>query len=221
MSASACIASNSTSLPKPKRSTVKIEELENLWAGQQLSLTPVPDLAEGRRKMLPELQRRGRFLGYSQFTLGFFLVVYPLLSVANFRHLAPPHPVLFWASVAAHLAFFATLFFWTIRQGKRYRVLARQSAGTIREVAELSLRNAEAEMREYQQNSWLLPAMFLLTLFGLAVNRPLGMGPEWLVLRLVGTLAFYAFGAGLFAFHYQANLKPAHARWSDIVRQLT
>lgn len=199
---------------------MKFEELENLWASQTAPAAHLPDLAEGRRKMLPELNRRGRFLIYSLGGLGLFLVLYPLLSAANARARPPEHPVLFWLSVAAHMGFFSTLFFWAIRQRERHRELRRQSAGSLREVAEVSQRNAEAEMREYRMNVFVVPAMIGLTLLSIFVNQPPGAGAAWLALRLGLTLGFYALVTGIFTLHYHANLKPAHARWSEILRQL-
>ncbi len=200
---------------------MKFEELENLWAGQNVaSAARLPDFAESQRKMLPELNRRGRFLTYSLGGLGLFLVIYPLLSAANFRARTPEHPTLFWLSVAAHMGFFATLFFWAIRQRERHRELRRQSAGSLREVAEVSQRNAEAEMREYRMNVFVVPIMVGMTLLSIFVNQPAGAGAAWLALRLSITLGFYGLVAGIFTLHYLANLKPAHARWSEILRQL-
>lgn len=199
---------------------MKFEELENLWAGQTVAATRLPDFAEGQRKMLPELNRRGRFLSYSLGGLGLFFVVYPLLSVANYRARTPDHPTLFWLNMAVHMAFFTTLFFWALRLRERHRELRRQSAGSLREVAEVSQRNAEAEMREYRMNVFVVPIMVGMTLLSIFANQPAGAGAAWLALRLSITLGFYGLVTGIFALHYHANLKPTHARWTDILRQL-
>lgn len=199
---------------------MKFEEFENLWAAQPATPARVPSLDDCRRRMQPELARRGRFHGYALFCFAVFFVVYPLLACVNARHTPPAQPVLYWTNAALHLGFMGLLLGYTLRLRRRQRALARESAGSVKQMASVSLRNVESELAEYRANRWVMPILGALTLLSLVVNAPAGAGAAWWGPRLAFTAGYYAFTLGLFAFHARANLKPAHARWSEVLKQL-
>ncbi|HTZ20553.1 MAG TPA: hypothetical protein VMC06_06700 [Opitutaceae bacterium] len=200
---------------------MNFEELENLWAGQQPANARPIDLDECRRALLPELKRRSRFLGYAAFSAGFALLVYPLLSVVNFLHARPHNVPLYGVNLTLHVVVMLALLIYVVRLIRRHRALVRQNAGSIRSIAELSLANIEAEIRDYRAAWWLLPLFLALPLLSVQANLPVaefGWGP---LLRRAGLVVGFLAVVGLvFWRHYRANLKPARARQKEILRQL-
>jgi|SRR5688572_11081538 len=202
---------------------MKFEELENMWAAQQPPITtPAADFAALKRRLMPDLERRSRMLGYGIFTAVFGLLIFPALAIANYRYAQPHHPVWHWAYLALWMIMYSAALIFLVRQFRRHRDRLRQSADTVRAMTLLSLASCEAEMRDYRRALWLLAPILGLQLFNLYMKFPVtDYGWRPFVLRAMATLGFSLLVSSVFWRHYRVNLKPDHARQKEILRDLS
>lgn len=201
---------------------MNFEELESAWAAQQSAPTPVLDAAELKRAVVPELERRGRFLGYGLFIVIFSLVITPLLTVANYRYAPPPNPAWHWISFSLWMLLLVIWLLALLRAVRQHGALLQQSTRSLRDLAAVSLTHIEAEMREYRTALWLWPALVVFQLVGIYLEFPVpdhGWTPFGLRAVFIVGLPL-GIGAVVWR-HYQVNLKPAQARQQYLLQQLS
>jgi hypothetical protein len=198
------------------------EELESAWGAQRPANPPSVNVAQLKRNASAGLARRSRFFGYGIFLTLFFLIVSPLLTVANYRYAPPPNPVWYWTSFSFWMVFMVAMLVAAIRGLARHSVLRAQSADTVRALTVVSLANVEVDMRDYRRLCWLLPAIVALQIVGLYVNfspAEHGWGP---FLRRSGfTFALPLLMSLVIWRDYRVNLKPARKRLAKLLEELS
>lgn len=200
---------------------MNFEQIQSLWAGQFTAPVPTPELIARQRTLLTEFKRRGRFLGYELFGLAFGLVMTPLISFVNYLHAPQAGTPLYWVSAALHLVVLIAAAAWVIRRLQRHRALGRVCISSLREQAEVSKANLEAELRDIRLVPWLLAMWAGLAILSIAANSPFH-GGTWdaVCLRVALVLGFAIVSGWVLRLHYRVNLLPAHARQQEILQQL-
>lgn len=190
---------------------MNFEEIESVWSQQA---TPPPASAK------TTLSVRGRLLGYQLGLLAFTLVVYPVLSVANFRFLHPVSPVMFWGNVGFHEVLFLGLLAYTVRRIRRHRRLRRESTATLLDYNTALLRATEAEIRDTRMSLWLVPLFVGLALLSGYENNAAAY--TWrLFATHVGVLAAITIPIlGAAWGRYFTTLKPDQARLRDLLGEM-
>lgn len=201
---------------------MNFEELESAWAAQPATPARPIDTTELKRSIIPEFKRRGRFLGYAIFETVLCLVILPLLTVANHRYAPSAHPVWHWSYFAAWMLVLGAYLIAAFQGVKRHGALVQQSTRSLREFVTASLAYTKIEMRVYRALLWLAPAMIAVQLLNFFIEFPITQ---------LGWLPFAgraAFAIGLpsviglvFWRHYRVNLKPDHARQTELLRELS
>ena len=200
---------------------MKFEEFEATWANHQPANLPAVSFVELKRTIIPELKRRSRFLGYEMFGVIFGLLIYPVLSVANYNYWGKHNVPWFWVTLPLHTAMSIASLVYVMRRLQRHRALLQQGTATLQAFAAVSVTSIEAEMQEYRVAFWLSPALLSLAFLSGYVGNPVGYGWTRFALQ-AGLMLGLAVPMGLvFWRHYRVNLKPAYARQQEILRQLS
>ena len=200
---------------------MNFEDLQSIWAHQPLAPAPTALLMEKQPALVSEFKRRRRMLGYEAFCIAFGLIGTPLLSVINYLHRPDAGTVLYWTSAGLHVVVLIAAAVWVIRRWRRHRALGRVRISTLREQAEVSLANLEAERRDYRWAPWIVFLWSTLAILSIAGNSAFH-GGSWQAIALrVGLLLglLGVVGAVLWR-HYRKNLLPAYARQQEILRQM-
>jgi|GEM_PF-3789024 len=203
---------------------MKFEELEAIWATQQAPPRAHAELAELKRSVIPELKRRSRMLGYGIFTLLLGLAVGLLLAIVNYHYAPPRSAIWHWIYTAWEVTFALALLCYALRRIGRHRTLLRQNPDTLRAVTAVSLANLEAEIQEYR-TVWSSPLVWLGFIGFPLLNSYLKFpvteyGWRPFALRVGVILGLPLLVSWAFRRHYVVNLKPAHARQQELLRQL-
>jgi MFS family permease len=200
---------------------MSFEELESLWGAQPPAASRPADLAALKRRLAPELRRRGRFFGYELFCLGLGLVLTPLLAVVNYLHVPPAQPVLYWLRVALFVAVVLAFLVAAVRRLRRHRALAAAGTETLTAFAAQSLAAVESEMHDYRLALRGLPVWLGLALLSIYVNQPpAAVGWTPLLLRAASVLAVVLVVGAVCWRHYHQNLTPEHARRQQVLAEL-
>ena len=201
---------------------MNFEELESAWTAQPSAPVRAVDTAELKRAILPELKRRGRFFGYGIFVSVFFLVVYPLLTVANYRFAPPRDAVWHWLYFAAWMLLASGVLVFLIRRVQSHGSQLQRGTRSVKEFVAASLASLETEMRDCRAMFWTIPALVAFQLTNLYVRFPVAeLGWRPFGLRAAGVAGFTALVSAIFWRHYQKNLKPDHARQTKLLRELS
>lgn len=203
---------------------MNFEQLQSTWSSQPPSAPSGRelDLARLTRVLVPEINRRRRFLGYSIFVLIVGLVVTPLLTVVNFRYAPPAHPVWYWTYFATWMVLLLASLVVVLRALERHGAIRAQSTRSVRDLALATLASLEAEMRSCRGARWLVPPIVLFQLAHLFVNFPpsvVGWAPFLHRAAFVVGLPI-VLGLG-FRRHYLEHLAPARERQQQLLRELT
>lgn len=200
---------------------MKFEELETLWAAQPAAPAATIDLASLKQNLMPELKRRGRMIRYGIFMSALGLVLFPLLTIANYRFTGPTYAAWHWVDLAFWTVVNSVILTGLLRKARRQRAMIRQSAESVRALTTVSLTSREAEMEDFRRGLWVVPALLAFQLVSLYMKFPVtehGWSP--FAARAGATLVFTVLMSSVFWRHYQVNLKPDHARQRDILRDL-
>ncbi|MDO8544695.1 MAG: hypothetical protein Q7S40_29995 [Opitutaceae bacterium] len=198
---------------------MKFEDLENAWSSQPTPL-PAVDFAALQRATWPEMRRRTRFLRYELGGAVFVLIAYPLLSVANYLYHRPANALLFWGNVAVHVAGWIAVLGYTLRRLRRHRALLRESAGSVRSFATVSLEATAAEMRENRLALALTPLVFGLAWLSGYARHPAGYTAEAFATQTVIVAAILLPLIGAVWRHHRRYLAPRKEQLQDLLRDL-
>lgn len=200
---------------------MNFEELTATWAAQSTAKAHTPDIAALKQSVIPELKRRGRFLGYAVFTHVLGLVILPLLAVANYHYAPPRNPAWHWFYLAAWMLFLVTLLVAAIRGIQRHGARSWQCTRSLRDLTAASLISIEREMRSYRFAAWLAPVVIAFQLLDVLVKFPVsefGWHPFGARAALIVGLQLLI-GASFWR-HYRINLKPALSRQKELRQQM-
>ncbi|HEX2860660.1 MAG TPA: hypothetical protein VHN79_03430 [Lacunisphaera sp.] len=199
---------------------MKFEELESLWTSQASVIPVAVDLAEVKRRLAPEMRRRGRMLGYELAMALLGLLALPALTVANALHDPARYGTAAqWLHASCQFAVIALLLVQIVQRVRRHRALRRQPVGSLREMTVVSLASLEAEMRDYR---WRQPILGLLlaSIMVAVVFAGLRHGWEAGLTAGLSSGALLAVVVAGFWYHYRVNLRPAWVRQKEMLRAL-
>jgi hypothetical protein len=200
---------------------MNFEEIQSLWTGQISVPASTPQLIERQHTLISEFKRRRRMLGYEAFCVALGLILTPLLSVVNYRHLPSVGTPLYWVDAALHMLLLVACTVFVFRRMQRHRALGRACISTLREQTEIAFANLDAERRDYRWLPWMLGLWGALGIFSILTNSSFHGGSWQAVTLRVGILLGFTGTVGaVFWRHYRNNLLPAHARQQEILRQL-
>jgi hypothetical protein len=128
---------------------------------------------------------------------------------------------LYWTKVILNLLVLVASAVFVVRQFQRHRALTQVRTDTIRQQAEVSLANLDAELRDYRRLPWAFGLWISLAVLSIYVNAPFhGGGAAAVSLRIGIVVGFCAVIGAVFWRHYRENLQPAYFRQEEILRQL-
>jgi hypothetical protein len=174
----------------------------------QPNLAATIDPAALQRSVESIARRRSRLLTYQVAGFALVLLVYPALSVANFRFLHPTLPLLFWASVVLHVAVFIAFFVYGVRRLIRHWQNRRRTAASVRECALHAVATVESDMRDTRAGSWIIPLSVGLAFLSGYTNAASHYTAARFAQQLVVLAIIIVPIASAVWRDYQVNLKP-------------